>query len=96
MTPEEKLDLERKILRQANWLRILTAALAGLSLLLVTVLVWFTLLLQVGNRQILDTLTGAIETGNRRGPVVIKQLRDEHNDTQHKLDIICKRLEIRC
>jgi len=66
-----------RILRQARWLRVLTAVAAVLSLLVTATLLWVSLTIQVQNRQILDTLTGAISRGNRQTPVVIKQLEDD-------------------
>jgi len=69
--------LEAKILRQARWLRVLTAAAAVLSLLVTATLLWVSLTIQVQNRQILTTLTGAIDQGNRQTPAVIKQLEDD-------------------
>lgn len=104
MTPEGRARLEDRILRQDHWLRILTAVMAAISLVLVSTLVWFSFTIQVSNQQILETLTTAIEQGNRQTPIVIQKLEDdidarsktEHDDTQRMIKLICRHDHIKC
>lgn len=104
MIPEDRNELKERIARETYWFRVFTMVFSGISLLLVGILLWLSLAIQVSNRQILTTLTAAIEQGNKQTPAVIQKLEDdidarskiEHDQTQTMLLQICKASRIKC
>jgi predicted PurR-regulated permease PerM len=96
MTERSRAELESKIVNQSHILRILTFVCALLSLAVLVILLVVSLQIQVGNRQILDTLTNALEQNSKQTPTVIQDLHDDSARTQEMIQKICKANNIKC